>query len=144
MRMVHNAMKARYGDNKEVMSSWKELRDSLNDFSELRNEIAHLTPMAKSSTDPAAKADVRLVPPFWKSSFQERDFDKLGYSVDELWQALGPYSGYHPRIHGLSPPGEGLSYQLGYRLQEFIKKLQPPLARTPESTPLKDIRSGSG
>jgi hypothetical protein len=135
MKMVHNAMKARYSDNREIMGSWKELRDSLNGFSKLRNGIAHLIPMAKSSTDPDAKADVRLVEPFWKVSLQERDFNKLGYSVDELWQALRPYWGYHPRIHGLSPPGEGLSYQLGYRLQEFVKRLQSPLAVPSRSSP---------
>jgi hypothetical protein len=127
MRLVHDAMKARYGENGEVLSSWKDLKGSLDGFSELRNKIAHLVPMARPSIDPTAKANVRLVPPFWKSSFPERDFDKLGYSVDQLWQALGPYWGYHPRIHGPSPPIEGPSHQLGYRLQEFIKKIQPPI-----------------
>jgi hypothetical protein len=134
MRMVHNAMKARYGEDKEIMGEWKELRDRLNGFSELRNEIAHLSPTTKPSTDPTAKANVRLIPPFWKS-FQPAEFDRLGYSIDELWQALAPYWGYHPRIHGLSPPGNGWSYQLGYCLQEFSMKLQPLAVPPPPSTP---------
>jgi hypothetical protein len=45
-RMVDSAIKARYGENKEVMGRWKQLRSSLNGFSSLRNEIAHLIPMA--------------------------------------------------------------------------------------------------
>jgi hypothetical protein len=125
MRMVHNAMKARYGENKEVMNGWKELRDCLNGFSDLRNEIVHLVPMAQSSTSPTAKANVRLIPPFWKSAFQEQAFNNLGYSADELWKALRPYWGYHPRIHGLNPPGERLDYQLSYRLEQFAIKLEP-------------------
>jgi hypothetical protein len=98
MRMVNNAMNARYGGNEKVKAEWRELRKALDDFARLRNEVAHLYPAAKSWTDPTAKANVRLVPPFWRSCSSAYDFDSFGYSVDELWQALPPYWGYHPRI----------------------------------------------
>jgi hypothetical protein len=130
MRMLNNAMKARYGDDetpragntasarrlarkgREVKSSakkvcadtisteWKALKKALDDFADLRNTIAHLIPKAKSSTDPT------------------------GYSIDQLRQALAPYWGYHPRI-SLNPPGGATNHQLSYRLQQFAMKLQP-------------------
>lgn len=123
MRMTHNAMKSRFGENKQTMEQWKVLRTALDGFSGLRNEIAHLIPMAKPITDPNAEANVRLIPAFWKNTLQVKDFSSTGYSVDELWQALKPYWGYHPRI-GPPPPGEE-GYQLSYRLQQFANALSP-------------------
>lgn len=134
MRMVHNAMKARYGDHKETSSEWDTLRRALNDFAKLRNEIAHLVPNALGNTDPNAKAHVRLLPPVWKSgpaNYVDNPPENFGYSVNELWQALAPYWGYHPRIHGLSAPSGEASHALGYRLQQFALKLLPPLPSPP-------------
>jgi hypothetical protein len=133
MRMTNNAMKSRYGNNEKIKAEWNVLRSALDGFSRLRNEIAHLVPMSKSSTDPTARANVRLVPPFWRSAFQETDFDKLGYSIDELWEALRPYWGYHPRI-SLNPPSGEEAHQLGYRLQQFAKRLSPDPAPASDRT----------
>jgi hypothetical protein len=127
MRMVHNAMNTRYGNDEGIITEWKELRKALNGFASLRNDVAHLIPQAKSSTDPTAKANVRLVPAFWRSAFQEDDFDKTGYSIDEIRQAIAPYWGHHP-------DGGVTNYQLGYRVQQFAMKLrhpQPPPPSTP-------------
>lgn len=124
MRMTDNAMTARYGNDKERMSEWKILKRAMNGFAKLRNEVAHLTPSAKPSIDPNAKANVRLIQPFWKSAFQDNEFDLLGYSIDELWQALSPYWGYHPKI-SLNPQGGEESYQLAYRVQQFAMQLAP-------------------
>jgi hypothetical protein len=132
MRMVHNAMNTKYSNDEDVSAEWKELRRALNGFASLRNDIAHLIPKAKTSTDPTAKANVRLVPAFWRSAFQEHDFDKAGYSIDELWQALAPYWGYHPRIN-LNPPSGEARYQLGYRLQQFAEKLEPSRPSPPST-----------
>ena len=134
MRMVHNAMKARYGANEEIMGEWKDLRDGLNGFNDLRNKVAHLTPTTKPSPDPNAKAHARLIPPFWKS-LRPLEFEGTGYSADELWQALAPYWGYHPRIHGLNPPNSELSSPIGSRLQALSLKLGLPVARSSPSAP---------
>ena len=127
MRMTRNALRARFGENEQIMAEWKVIAHSLDQFAALRNKIAHLIPKARSSTDPTAIANVRLVPAFWRGLHQnELDFNISGFSLDELWQALGPFWGYHPRVHGLNPPSGEAAYQLGYRLQEFAKKLSPP------------------
>ena len=89
-------MKVRFRENEEITREWLELRKSLNGASQLRNEIAHLVPMAKGTTDQNAQANVRLVLPFWKA--QEREFDELGYSHDQLLQSLAPFWGLDPRI----------------------------------------------
>jgi len=132
MRMTHNAMKARYGLDTDVMGRWKTIREAINNFSALRNEVAHLIPMLKSSADPNAKANVRLVPAFWKNAFSEQEFDSTGYSADELWQALKPYLGYHPRISIIPPSGEE-AYQLGYRIQQFAFTLASPHPSPPSA-----------
>lgn len=130
-QMVDNAMKARFGDNEEIMAEWSELRKALNGAAEVRNRVAHLVPMAKSSTDPTAKANVRLIPPFWRQTSLSKEFDELGFSLEELFRAFAPYRGYHPQFWTPEMP----SHQLGYRLQEFAFKLAPP--RPPPSTPAK-------
>jgi len=121
MRMVDSAMQARFGADENIMADWKEIRKSLRGFAEIRNKVAHTIPIPKGSSDPTARATVRLVPPFWKTVLKE-DFDEAGYSVDELWQALAPYWGYHPRIPN---PPSGPSDQLGYRVQQFAMQLDP-------------------
>jgi hypothetical protein len=133
MRMTNNAMKSRYGKNENIIIEWNVLRRALDGFARLRNEVAHLVPMARSSTDPKAAANVRLVSPFWRSAFQEDDFDKLGYSIDELWEALRPYWGYHPRI-SLNPPNGEEAHQLAYRLQQFAMRLPPDAAPASSQT----------
>ena len=95
-------------------------------FSSLRNEVAHLTPVTQSSTDPEAKANVRLVPPFWKGIINEKEYSKIGYSFDELWQKLKDFWGYHPRIKYNLQDGEEIYHQLSYRLAEFTKTLLEP------------------
>lgn len=117
MRMLNNAMKARFGDNKEIAEEWRELKKVLDDTAKLRNEIAHLVPAAKGSRDKDAKADVRLVPPL--STFQERDFDKLGYSWDQLTQALAPFWSFDPGLN----IWDTSHTMLGYRVQEFVRRL---------------------
>ncbi len=126
MRMVQNAMRARFCENGEITREWLELRKSLNGASELRNEIAHLVPMAKGSLDQNARANVRLVPPFWKAIHQERDFDELGYSHSQLLQALAPFWGFDPRINRFDVPDQTLRY----RLRQFALKLEPPRSPT--------------
>ncbi len=122
MRMVHNAMKERYGADKTIMSDWHELRTSLNAFAKLRNEIAHLTPQARGQSDPKATAIVRLVPPFWKA-YPQLNFDQsVGYSWDDLTKALAPFWGYDPSLN----IWETSTTMLGYRLQQFSLRLLPP------------------
>ncbi len=132
MRMVHNAMKARYAANEELMTEWGELRKRINGFAALRNEIAHLTPMAKGTQDPKATAVVRLVPPFWKG-FPNPDFDKGGYSWAELTTALASFWSFDPSLN----IWETSHQMLGYQLQQFIMKLMPPplSAEAPPSIP---------
>jgi hypothetical protein len=122
MRMVNNAIKARFAQDQDVLDSWKTLKSALDGFAALRNQVAHLVPMARSTLDQNAPANVRLVPPFWKSGPNAPDeFDTTGFSLVELWQALGPFWGYHPLI---GPPRSGdEAYQLSYRVQEFAKKI---------------------
>ena len=122
MRLVHNAMKARYGMDEKTMGEWNELRKSLNDFSELRNEIAHLAPMAKGLKEKEAKAIVRLVPPFWKA-YPQSDFDKGGYSWDELTKALSPFWSFDPSLN----IWDTSHVMLGFRLQQFNLRLLPPI-----------------
>jgi hypothetical protein len=128
MRMLHNAMKARFPSDSSAMNEWQELRKSLNDFSKLRNEIAHLIPRAKYSRDQRAKAIVRLAPPFWTPGDPERaEFEQRGYSWDELTKALAPFWGYDPslNIRTAAQP------RLAYRLYQFQQRLQaPPKATT--------------
>jgi hypothetical protein len=125
MRMTNEAMKARYAANTVVIEQWNTLRRAMDGFSSLRNEVAHLIPMAKSSTDRNVKANVRLVPAFWKNAFKRDEFDQTGYSLAELWQALKPYWGSHPRI-SLEPPAGDEASQLAYRVQHFASTLSPP------------------
>ncbi len=122
MRMVNNAMKSRYGADEKIMAECAELQKSLNGLSALRNEIAHLTPMAKGTQDREAKAVVRLVPPFWKGAFQNADFEKGGYSWAELTRALAPFWSFDPSLN----IWHTTHTMLGYRLQEFTKRLEPP------------------
>ena len=122
MRMLNNAIRARYGENEGLMKEWTTLKKDLGGAAALRNEIAHLIAAAKGSVDRDAKANVRLVPALWKSSFQERDFDKLGYSWDQLTQALAPFWSYDPSLN-IWDTGRTM---LGYRVQEFTRKLPPP------------------
>jgi hypothetical protein len=130
MRMTNNAVRARYAENEEILTRWAALRKDLNAFSNLRNEIAHLSPAAIYSTDPAAKANVRLLPPFWKSAFTASDFDKVGYNQSELLQALAPFRGWDPRI-SLNPPAGDAADSLGYRLERFAMELLPPFVPRP-------------
>jgi hypothetical protein len=131
-QMVDNAMKARFGDNEEIMAEWTELKKALNGAVEIRNRVAHLVPMAKTSTDPNAKATVRLVPAFWKQTSQSKEFDELGLSLEELLHAFAPYRGYHLQYWTPDMP----RHQLGYQLQQFALKLSPP--RPPQSTHPKE------
>jgi hypothetical protein len=121
MRMVHNAMRTRFRDDENTKTEWGELRKSMNDFSKLRNKIAHLIPRPKYSSNPNAKAVVRLAPPFWKPT-EEIEFEKTGYSWDELTQALAPFWGFDPSLNILDKSHTRLSY----RLHQFSKRLQPP------------------
>jgi hypothetical protein len=102
-----------------ALTKWKALRKSMNDFSALRNEIAHLISRPKYSLDPAATAVVRLVPPFWKPTEGEIEFEKRGYSWDQLTHAIAPFWGYDPslNIRDASQP------KLIARLDDFRKKL---------------------
>ena len=124
--MVDSAMKARFKNQTGIIKEWTELKIIVDRFSKLRNEVAHLTPTTQPSTDPEAKANVRLVPPFWKGIINEKDYNKTGYSVDELWQKLKDFWGYHPRIRYDFQAGEKISHQLSYRLAEFTKTLVEP------------------
>jgi hypothetical protein len=123
MRMVHNAMKTRFADEANVMGNWMVLRKALNGYAELRNEIAHLIPMAKSFTEPTTPANVRLIPAFWKGLHDGKEFDEAGYSFKEVWKALKPYWGYHPYFDPEPQQGEE-RYQLAFRLQQFAMGLE--------------------
>jgi hypothetical protein len=126
MRMVDSAMKVRFVDDVVILKEWEELRKSFNKAAELRNKIAHLVPMAQGSADPNAKANVRLVPPFWKGAparMQARgDFNKQGFSLDELLYEMAAFWGYRPPIMRTDVPEP-----LAYRLQQFSMKLLPPI-----------------
>ncbi len=130
MRMTDNAMKARFGENEKVMLEWIKLKKALDGASKLRNEIAHLVPMAKGTQDQNAKANVRLVPPFWKSISRDLDFDEMGYSWDQLTKALAPFWGFDPSLNIYDTSQS----TLGYRLQEFTKVL-PLIVRHPRPVP---------
>jgi hypothetical protein len=133
MRIVDSAMKARYRENNEILEEWKAFRKSLNDFSKLRNEIAHLVPAWEGFSDPDTKANVRLIPAFWKRlpSYSSLEFNNgIGYSFDELEQTLAPFWGYHPTRWR---PGEPTK-QIAFRLRQFTLKLvssQKPLQAPP-------------
>lgn len=122
MRMTHNAMKVRYGKDESIITEWRALRISLNEFAGLRNEIAHLIARPKYSRDPKAKAVVRLSPPFWKPAGDkfDPDFEKRGYSWDELTQALAPFWGYDPNLNIRDTSHQNL----GSRLHKFTESLQ--------------------
>lgn len=128
MRMVDNAMKARFRENNQIIDEWGALKKSLDSASALRNTIAHLTAMAKATPDKDLKANVRLVPPFWKGTSQERDFDTLGYSWNELTQALAPFWGFDPSLN----IWDTSHHTLGYRLDEFARKLGLPRPLQPD------------
>jgi hypothetical protein len=126
MRMLHNAMKARFNADATVMSEWVELRKRIDGFSQLRNEVAHLFPMVVSSPDPAAKGNVRLMPPVWKGSFREPGSVKT-YSLGELTEALAPFWSYDPSLNIFDTPRR----MIGYELQQFAIKLEPHIPPGP-------------
>lgn len=110
-------MLAKYDDS-EVIGRWTDLRRPLDGFSKVRNNLAHLVPMAQGSTDPGRPANARLVPPFWKRSHQQKGdyaFDRTGFSEEEVWKEIAPYWGYHPRTEPYARPDE----QLSYKIQNF-------------------------
>ncbi|ANG97776.1 hypothetical protein A8A54_15570 [Brucella pseudogrignonensis] len=126
MKMLNNALKARLSDRCEDLERWNQLKKIVEQFSKLRNEIAHLVPVTLATTDAYAEANVRLVPPFWKSSLKGHDFEGAGYSIAELRVALRPFWGWDPTVFLDDFPEEDSVYQLGYRIQEFERTLDNP------------------
>jgi hypothetical protein len=132
MRMLHNAMCARFRNDDRTLNDWRELRKACISLAGLRNEIAHLIACPKYSADPRAIATVRLRPPFWKPS-GGADFEDQGYSWNELTQALRPFWGYDPTLN--IPPD--VAKRLTFRIHQFGLGLKPPSPspETPAPTP---------
>ncbi|WP_139234339.1 hypothetical protein [Methylobacterium pseudosasicola] len=123
MRMLHNVIKTKLRDRPEQLNTWIALKKKIDGYSKVRNDIAHLVASCKSSTDPEALANVRLVPPFWKSTNLGHgldDFNEIGYCAEDLWKAISPYWGYHPKTEQYVRPDT----QLAYQIQEFARSFK--------------------
>lgn len=135
MRMLNNVMKTKLRNDPDRLKIWVHLKKRIDGYSAVRNDIAHLLASCKGSTDPEALANVRLVPPFWKSSNMGHgsdDFDKVGYSIEDLWRAVSPYWGHHPRTE----PYEKSDTQLAYQVQQFansFRLIEKPAAEIPSA-----------
>jgi hypothetical protein len=116
-------MRARFQNDENTLNQWSKLRKELNDFSGLRNEIAHLIPRPKYSRDQNAVAVVRLVPPFWKPA-PGIEFEERGFSWIELSRALAPFWGFDPSLN----IAETSNQRLSYRLDQFTQNLKAPAA----------------
>lgn len=118
MKMIDAAMRSRYANDDAKLQKWIIIRKDCNSYSQIRNTVAHPIPTCKSSQDPNAHANVRLIPARWKSDLsisRSNDFDKLGYSESELWDAIANFFG----VNEMKPLEPIHNYQLPYRIHEF-------------------------
>ncbi len=118
MRMINAAMKTRYSEDESILAAWRNLKRRADVAANDRNQIAHLIPVAFYTADKDAPANVRLVPPFWKSSHQNkgaRQFEEIGFSLEDV----------RARKKGWD--------SLSYDLQQLSMKLMPPTRPKPEA-----------
>lgn len=90
-KMINDAIRVRFKDRPSILDEWRKIRTDVHRFEELRNRIAHLVPTTLPFSDINGKANVRLLPPMWKSFQSAENRENEGFSFEELRRALAPF-----------------------------------------------------